>query len=139
MQTYLFGIPALLLVGFAVYFIVRPVYGYTSTWDDDSSKYWHYTESEPYCGDSESEVKRPIETVHSVSSIYYRTFMTGGTGDKSKVDKWKQQQGNCPMQVMDIYKSGVPLDFLIAAAAFGVGLYVSRERKDRGGARHLKL
>ncbi len=127
LQAYLFGIPMLIFLGFFIYFTVNPVYGYTSPNSEGSTKYWTYTESHPECGYPDSEAKRPVVTVHSVSSVYYRTLL-GGHGDESDVSDWHRRQGNCPYQVTDIYKSGVPLDFLIMAAAFGAALYVSRDR-----------
>ncbi len=124
-ETYLFGIPALMFIVLSLYFIARPLYGYTSTWDDGSTKYWKYSASDPYCGYPDTQAKRPTVTVHSVSDVYYRTFLAGGTGKATDVSVWKKRQGNCPYQVMDIYKSGVPLDLLIMAVAFGIGGYVS--------------
>lgn len=100
-------------------------YTHTEAISDSGTSYWR--PSDGPCGADQRETKRPIRTVYAASSFYAQSFwgIGGITTDINKVERWQAQQGNCPYQVMDVYKTGQPYDlYLLTTLSGGLGMYI---------------
>lgn len=117
--TILLGVVATAFLTLALYYSGNSVYGFSKSTQDGKTAYWDPADGP--CSEKLRETKRPVKTVNAISLFYFTTIL--GSGGTSKfldnLEEWKSQQGNCPYQVMDIYKSGVPIDLYIATLGFG--------------------
>ena len=100
--------------------------------NDGKTRYWQYSDGP--CTEVDRKTKRPIQTINSFIG-YNSTSTIGGVGSSSSsnfLENLKDQQGNCPYQIEDIYKSGVAYDFFILAAILAaIGLFLAlRKYKD---------
>ena len=122
------AIVAAILFLFAGFFAIRPLYGATQSSSDGKTKYWEYSEKNPVC--FERDIKRPVVAVDSLILFYARLVVSGTIhADDSMVKDWREQQGNCPYQVMDIYKTRVPADLIVLALLVSAGAVVTYKRQ----------
>lgn len=110
---------AIIFLALALIYSASPNYGFSRSNQDGQSDYWK--PSDGPCNEDLRNVKRPVRAINAVSLFYVATTLGTGTTSKDldEVEQWKAQQGNCPYQVMDIYKTGIPIDLFLASLGYG--------------------